>query len=217
MSEVQIKGKQARAASYELSGVTTDEKNKALELIAEQLIIDQQKILEANAKDLELGKENKFPEAVLDRIMLNEERINDMSHAIKLLMELKDPIGEVIESIEKDNGLIVQKKRVPIGVIGMIYENRPNVTIDAATLSLKTGNAMILRGSSSAINSNLALMQTIQTALEKSALPVDAIQLIEDTRREVAQELFTLNEYLDVLISKSGEKLIQIIIHESTV
>src|SRR5690625_4556468 len=157
MSEVQMKGKQARVASYELSGVTTDEKNKALALIAEQLITDKNNILDANAKDLKLGKENGMPEAVLDRIMLNEERITYMSEAINLLIELEDPIGEVIESITKDNGLIVQKKRVSIGVIGMIYENRPNVTVDAATLSLKTGNAMILRGSSSAIHSNMAL------------------------------------------------------------
>lgn len=217
MSEVKLKGRQAREASYSLAGVTTKEKNEALALIAEQLITDKEIILEANEKDLKLGEENGISKAVLDRIMLNEERIKDMSHAIKLLIELEDPVGEVLESVEKENGLVIQKKRVPIGVIGMIYEARPNVTVDAATLSLKTGNAVILRGSSSAHFSNMALIQTIHTALEKSNLPVGAVQLIEDTSRETAKELFTLNEYLDVLIPRGGQKLIETVIRESTV
>ena len=149
--------------------------------------------------------------------MLSEERIQDMSDAIKLLIDLNDPIGETIESIKKDNGLTINKKRVPIGVIGMIYEARPNVTVDAATLSLKTGNAVILRGSSSAKFSNMALIQSIHNALEKSSIPVNAVQLIEDTSRETAKELFTLNEFLDVLIPRGGKNLIETVMRESTV
>ncbi|MBM7600302.1 glutamate-5-semialdehyde dehydrogenase [Virgibacillus halotolerans] len=217
MSEVKAKGQAAKTASYLLAGVTTGQKNKALGLIAEQLLKDQAVILEENAKDIQAGKENGLTDAMLDRILLTETRINDMAQAIGLLVDMKDPIGEVLEKIEKDNGLLIQKKRVAIGVIGMIYEARPNVTIDAATLNLKTGNAVILRGSSSAKCSNMALVQSIHHALGKSALPVDTVQLIEDTSRETAKELFKLNDYLDVLIPRGGKKLIDTVICESTV
>ena len=217
MSEVVQKGKAAKTSSYLLTGVTTEEKNKALRFVAEQIVADQDRILEENKKDIAKGKENGLSNAVLDRIMLNETRIQDMAQAIHLLVDLQDPIGEVLETIEKENGLHIQKKRVPIGVIGMIYEARPNVTIDAATLSLKTGNAVILRGSSSAKFSNMALVSSIHHALERSALPVDAVQLIEDTSRETAKELFQLNDYLDVLIPRGGENLIKTVIRESTV
>lgn len=217
MSEVKRKGLAATKASRELVNLTTEEKNEALKLIAEQLIKDKHTILAENEKDLKDGKEKGISDAVLDRIMLNEQRIQDMADAIDLLIELKDPIGEVLESTKKDNGLLIQKKRVPIGVIGMIYEARPNVTVDAATLVLKTGNAVILRGSSSAKYSNMVLAQSIHRALEKSKVPVDAIQLIEDTSRETAKELFQLNEYLDVLIPRGGKNLIETVIRESTV
>ena len=217
MSEVIRKGQAAKTASYQLSGVTTVEKNEALALIAEQIVTDQDIILEENKKDLEQGKENGLTDSVLDRIFLDEARIEAMADGIRLLIDLEDPIGEVLETVEKDNGLLIQKKRVPIGVIGMIYEARPNVTVDAATLTLKAGNAVILRGSSSAKFSNIALATSIHRALEKSALPVDAVQLIEDTSRETAKELFTLNEYLDVLIPRGGENLIKTVIRESTV
>lgn len=217
MSEVQMRGKAAKVASYQIVEATTEEKNAALLLIAEQLIKDQVAIIDANNKDVHKGRKNGLDESVLDRIMLNEERIEAMANAIKSLVELHDPIGEILEASTLDNGLDVNKVRVPIGVIGMIYEARPNVTIDAATLSLKTSNAVILRGSSSAIHSNMALVTSIHRALKKSALPVDAVQLIEDTSRETAQELFQLNDYLDVLIPRGGEKLIQTVIRESTV
>jgi glutamate-5-semialdehyde dehydrogenase len=217
MSEIREKGKKAKQASFSLIGVTTSEKNKALENIANFLLEDKQYLIRENEKDLADGKKRGLSESVLDRIMLNEKRIEDMSAAIKLLIELKDPIGETLETIQKDNGLLIKKKRVPIGVIGMIYEARPNVTIDAATLSLKTGNAVILRGSSSAQFSNKALIETIHRALEKTAIPVDAVQLIEDTSREAAKELFHLNEYLDVLIPRGGKGLIQTVVSESTV
>ena len=140
-----------------------------------------------------------------------------MSDAIRLLVELPDPVGEELENITKENGLHILKKRVPIGVIGMIYEARPNVTVDAATLSLKTGNAVLLRGSSSAKCSNIALVASIHAALKKSTLPEDAVLLIEDTSRETAKTLFTLNAYLDVLIPRGSKKLIDLVVKEATV
>jgi glutamate-5-semialdehyde dehydrogenase len=217
MTEVIKKGKAAKLASFLLMGISTEEKNKALEKIARQLLEDQHFILEENRKDMEQGKQKGFSDAILDRLLLNEKRIKDMAEAIMLLIDLKDPIGETIETIKKENGLYIEKKRVPIGVIGMIYEARPNVTIDAATLSLKTGNAVILRGSSSASYSNKALVQVIHRALEQTEIPIEAVQLIEDTSRETAKELFTLNEYLDVLIPRGGKNLIETVIRESTV
>ncbi|MFS0643335.1 glutamate-5-semialdehyde dehydrogenase [Siminovitchia sp. 179-K 8D1 HS] len=216
-SEVRRKGKAAKAASLTMVNLSTAEKNRGLAFIADQLLAHKNFILAENAKDLQDGKQNGLSDAVLDRIMLNEKRIEDMVHAVRLLIELKDPIGETLETIQKDNGLLIKKKRVPIGVIGMVYEARPNVTIDAATLSLKTGNAVILRGSSSAKYSNMALVQVIQQALEESGIPTDAVQLIEDTSRETARELFRLNEYLDVLIPRGGKNLIQTVVRESTV
>lgn len=217
LREVEAKGKAALKASRELVTRTTEEKNNALDLIAEQLLQDKEYILQENEKDLQAGKEKGMSDAILDRIMLNENRLKDMAHAIRLLIKLKDPIGETLETIEKENGMTISKKRVPIGVIGMIYEARPNVTIDAATLSLKTGNAVILRGSSSAKHSNMALVQSIHEALGKSSIPQDAVQLIEDTSRETAKELFKLNDYLDVLIPRGGKQLIETVIRESTV
>ncbi|MEQ2525495.1 glutamate-5-semialdehyde dehydrogenase [Bacillaceae bacterium CLA-AA-H227] len=217
MSEVLLKGQKAKAASLRFVGVTSEEKNQALLEIAEGLLADKSLIIEENAKDLQAGKERGLSDGILDRIMLNEKRIEDMSEAIKLLIELKDPIGDTLETIQKENGLLIKKNRVPIGVVGMIYEARPNVTVDAATLSLKTGNAVILRGSSSAYYSNKALVQTIHKALAKTSLPLDSVQLIEDTSRETAKELFTLNDYLDVLIPRGGKNLIDTVVRESTV
>ncbi|MCM3594993.1 glutamate-5-semialdehyde dehydrogenase [Metabacillus idriensis] len=217
MSEVLRKGKAAKAVSYQLIEKTTEEKNTALEKIAQQLEMEQAYLIAENQKDLQFGKANGVSDSILDRMLLNKKRIEDMAHAIRLLIELQDPIGETLETIEKENGLHIQKKRVPLGVIGMIYEARPNVTIDAATLSLKTGNAVILRGSSSSIHSNKALVAVIHRALEQTGIPEDAVQLIEDTSRETAKELFTLNEYLDVLIPRGGKKLIDTVVKESTV
>ncbi|MBO1513381.1 glutamate-5-semialdehyde dehydrogenase [Metabacillus bambusae] len=217
MSEVLQKGKAAKNASFMMVGISTEEKNDALAKIADQLLVDQEFILEENQKDLEAGRKNGLSESVLDRIMLNEKRILDMAEAIRLLIDLKDPVGEMLETIRKDNGLLINQNRVPLGVIGMIYEARPNVTIDAATLTLKTGNAVILRGSSSARFSNKALVQSIHKALEISKVPVDAVQLIEDTSRETAKELFHLKEYLDVLIPRGGKNLIDTVVREATV
>lgn len=217
MSEVRQKGKLAKAASYQLTGISTEEKNAALERIAEELLNSAKEILQANEKDMEAGRERGLSEAILDRILLTEERIRGMAEGIRQIIALNDAVGEVLETIEKENGLLIERIRVPIGVVGMIYEARPNVTIDAASLALKTGNAIILRGSSSAKSSNLALVKMIHRALEKSAVPKDAVQLIEDTSRETARELFRLNDYLDVLIPRGGKNLIQTVVQESTV
>lgn len=217
VNEVIEKGKRAKIASYETNIKTTAEKNEALQSIAKQLLLDRQFIISENEKDIISGKENGLDAATLDRILLNEDRIQAMSDAIIQLVELNDPVGEVLEKITKDNGLQITKKRVPLGVIGMIYEARPNVTVDAATLSLKTGNAVLLRGSSSAKYSNIALVTSIHRALDAANYPKDSVLLIEDTSRETAKTLFTLNEYLDVLIPRGGKNLIDLVVRESTV
>ncbi|MCM3390095.1 glutamate-5-semialdehyde dehydrogenase [Ureibacillus chungkukjangi] len=216
-SEVKTKGKQAKQASYLLNLKTTTEKNDALAKIAYQLLLDQNSIIEENKKDLLAGKEKGLSESTLDRLMLNEARIQAMADAIQQLINLKDPVGELLETITKENGLLIEKRRVPIGVIGMIYEARPNVTIDAATLSLKTGNSVILRGSSSAKFSNQVLIETVHRALEHTALPKESVQLIEDTSHETAKELFHLKEYLDVLIPRGGKALIDLVVNEASV
>lgn len=217
MSEVMFKGQKAKAASQTLVGVKTEEKNFALLKISKQLLLDKDLIIEENQKDIQAGRKRGLSVAVLDRILLNYKRIEDIASAIRLLVELRDPIGDTLETIQKENGLLIKKKRVPIGVIGMIYEARPNVTVDAATLALKTGNAVILRGSSSAYYSNKAIVSSIHQALLETKIPLDAVQLIEDTSRETAKELFTLNEYLDVLIPRGGKQLIDTVVRESTV
>ncbi|MBD8067997.1 glutamate-5-semialdehyde dehydrogenase [Bacillus sp. PS06] len=217
MSEVRVKGLKAKQTSYSLVGLTTEQKNIALKKIAEQLLKDKDQIIISNQLDLDEAKQKGLSESILDRIMLNEKRINDMALAIDQLIDLKDPIGDTLETITKDNGMEIFKKRVPIGVIGMIYEARPNVTVDAATLSLKTGNAVILRGSSSAIHSNKVLVATMHKALEQTNIPVEAIQLIENTSRQTAKEFFHLNQYLDVLIPRGGKNLIETVVKEATV
>lgn len=217
MSEVIEKAKKAKVAKEELVHQPTAKKNEALSFIAEALRFKQDEILAENEKDIVRGKEKGFSPALLDRLALTPERLNDMADAVMLLIKLEDPVGETLETIRKDNGLFIENVRVPLGVVGMIYEARPNVTVDAATLCLKTGNAVILRGSSSAINSNQALVRVIREALEQSALPQDAVQLIEDTSREAAKQLFTLNDGLDVLIPRGGKNLIDMVVRESTV
>ncbi|MED2943358.1 glutamate-5-semialdehyde dehydrogenase [Bacillus swezeyi] len=217
MSEVIEKAKKANAAKEEFVHQTTENKNEALSLIAEALRSHQDDILEENRKDIEMGKEKGFSPALLDRLSLSPERLNDIADAITLLIKLNDPVGDSLETIRKENGLLIEKVRVPLGVVGMIYEARPNVTVDAATLCLKTGNACVLRGSSSAINSNKALVRVIRAALDNSVLPKDAVQLIEDTSKETAKQLFTLNDGLDVLIPRGGKNLIDMVVRESTV
>lgn len=217
MSEVIEKGKRAKVASFTMMERTTEEKNAALRAIAAQLLQDEAHILQENERDLIEGKEKGIDSAVLDRIMLNHDRLVAIHDALLQVVELQDPIGEILEVIDKENGLHIEKRRVPLGVVGMIYEARPNVTVDAAALTLKTGNAVILRGSSSAKYSNQVLVESIHRALEKTMIPQDAVLLIEDTSRQTASELFTMKEYLDVLIPRGSKALIDTVVANSTV
>ncbi|MFC7394539.1 glutamate-5-semialdehyde dehydrogenase [Scopulibacillus cellulosilyticus] len=217
MSELISKAKKAKAAAGQLIGKTTKQKNEALKTIAAQLIEEIPYILQENKKDLDQAREKGVSETLIDRLMLNEQRIRDMALALKQLALLNDPIGEVLESWERPNGLKIEKVRVPIGVVGMIYEARPNVTVDASSLCLKTGNAVLLRGSSSALNSNRALVSVIRRALEQTKLPQDAVQLLEDVSRDTASQMFKLNQYLDVLIPRGGKNLIQTVVQNASV
>lgn len=211
------KAKKAQAATALVSIASTEEKNHALKTIAEELLQNKDYILGQNKLDLENGKKNGLTDALLDRLAIDEARLTDIAEGLNEVAQLDDPVSEVIESWERPNGLRIESVRVPLGVVGMIYEARPNVTVDAAGLCLKTGNAVILRGSSSAIESNKALVAIIHQALEKTAIPADSIQLIEDTRRETAAKLFKLNEYLDVLIPRGGENLINTVVNNATI
>lgn len=216
-NEVIEKGKKAKATSLLIQRKTTEQKNEALLAIADQLNKDRHAIFNANTIDIQNGKANGLEKNVLDRILLTDERIDAIIHAIEQCVHLYDPIGDELENIKRDDGLHIIKKRVPIGVIGIIYEARPNVTIDAAMLCIKTNNAVILRGSSSAIESNKALVASIQAALQTVDFPIDCVQLIEDTSRETAKTLFTLNEYLDVLIPRGSSQLINTVVKSATV
>ena len=216
-NELLQKARKAKAAASVLAKMTTLQKNTALQLISAQLIEEQAYILAENSKDLEVGRENGMSESLLDRLKLDENRLKDMADALIQLTKLNDPIGTVLEQWDRPNGLDISMVRVPLGVIGMIYEARPNVTIDASSLCLKTGNAVLLRGSSTAIHSNKALVKVIHHALEKSDLPTESVQLLEDTSRETASLMFKLNKYLDVLIPRGGAKLIQTVVENATV
>ncbi|TCJ82174.1 UNVERIFIED_ORG: glutamate-5-semialdehyde dehydrogenase [Bacillus cereus] len=217
MNEVLAKGKKAKEIARELVLKSTNQKNEALAAIADQLRVEVAYILEENKMDLEEGKAKGFSDSLLDRLMLNEQRIIDMAEGIQQLIELRDPVGECVSEWERPNGLFIQEMRVPLGVVGMIYEARPNVTVDAATICLKTGNAVVLRGSSSAINSNKAIVAVIHRALKQTSLPPESVQLIEDTTRDSAKQLFTLNDYLDVLIPRGGKQLIDTVVREASV
>lgn len=211
------KGRKAKAAAAIMAQMTTAQKNEALELISAQLLEEQEFILEENEKDVEAGRKAGMSESLIDRLKLDESRLAEIASALVQVAELEDPVGEVLEQWERPNGLQMEKIRVPLGVVGMIYEARPNVTVDASSLCLKTGNAVVLRGSSTAIHSNKALVNVIHHALHKSPLPADAVQLIEDTSRETAAQMFKLNDYLDVLIPRGGAKLIQTVVANATV
>ncbi|MFD0771789.1 glutamate-5-semialdehyde dehydrogenase [Bacillus sp. CGMCC 1.60114] len=217
MNEVLAKGQKAKKIAAELVTKSTNEKNKALAAVAEQLIVETSYILEENKRDIEQGKAKGMSASLLDRLMLNEQRIIDMAEGIRQLIELRDPVGECVAAWERPNGLSIREMRVPLGVVGMIYEARPNVTVDAATICLKTGNAVILRGSSSAAYSNKAIVAVIHRALKQTSLPPDSVQLIEDNSRDSAKQLFTLNEYLDVLIPRGGKQLIDTVVREASV
>ena len=215
--ELLTKGKQAKAAAYELGNASTLLKNKGLLEMAKLLLKKQTEILVANERDLQMAKEKGISQAMLDRLTLNAERLQDMAEGLRQVAGLPDPIGEVLSMWKTENELQIGQKRVPLGVIGMIYEARPNVTCDAAGLCLKTGNAVILRGGSEAIHSNMAIVAILREALKNVGLPVDSVQIIENTSRELALEMMRCNTYIDVLIPRGGAGLIQSVVHHATV
>ena len=217
MSELIIKGQKAKEASYVLMNATTTEKNNALLKMAEVLLKSSKEILEANKKDLKNAIEKGTPKAMLDRLSLDESRINGMADGLKDVVSLPDPIGEITRTWKRPNGLQIGKQRVPLGVIGIIYEARPNVTCDAAGLCLKSGNVVILRGGKEAINSNVAIVKALREGVKEAGLPEDVIQLVENTDREVATEMMKLNQYIDVLIPRGGAGLIQSVVQNATV
>lgn len=217
MSKLSVIGNNAKEASYDLGVLSTKEKDDALNLMAEELINFKKEILEANSIDLEKAREKGTSEALLDRLALSDERIIDMANGLRDIVKLQDPVGEVISMWQRPNGIQIGQKRVPIGVVGIIYESRPNVTCDAAGLCLKTGNASILRGGSDAINSNKSIVKALEKGIEKAGLPLNSVQLIEDTSREVATEMMRLNEFIDVLIPRGGAGLIQSVVKNATV
>ena len=217
MSELILKGQKAKEASYILGNASTTEKNNALEKMAQALIANKDEILKANKLDLEASTGKGTSKAMLDRLSLNEERIQSMADGLREVIALPDPVGEVISMWKRPNGLQIGQKRVSMGTIGIIYESRPNVTCDAAALCLKAGSTVILRGGSDAINSNTAIVKVLGNALEIAGLPKDSIQLVEDTSREVALEMMKLNDYIDVLIPRGGAGLIQSVVKNATV
>lgn len=210
-------GKNAKKASVLLAKASMTEKNTALLEVAQALIENQNMILEANEKDLENGKASGMKSSLLDRLALNEERIKGMAEGIRQVASLADPVGEVLSMKKTPNGLLIGQKRVPLGVVGIIYESRPNVTADAFSLCFKTGNAVILRGGSDAIFSNTAITQVIRDALKKCGMPEDAIGLVTDTSRETATKMMRLNQYIDVLIPRGGAGLIKNVVENATI
>lgn len=210
-------GKNAKKASYVLSQASTNLKNEALLKISENLIAYHKGIIEANAKDIATARENGMSESMLDRLYLDEKRITDIANGVKEVALLDDPIGEVTHAWLRPNGLSITEKRVPLGVVGMIYEARPNVTADAAALCLKSGNAVILRGSKDAIHSNMQMVAVMKLSLREVGLDEDCISLVEDTSREAATEFMKMNQYMDVLIPRGGKGLIQSAVQNATV
>lgn len=217
MSEVQLKAELAAKAATQLSQNTTEQKNKALLLAADALVKQAPSIIAANEEDLKRGKENGTSPSLLDRLALNEERIAGIADGLRQIVSLPDPVGETIATIDRPNGLHIVQRRVPIGVIGIIYEARPNVTVDAAGLCLKTGNAVVLRGGSAAISSNRQIVAVIHEALAQSDIPADALQLIEDSNRSSVDDMLQLNGLLDVIIPRGGSSLIQHVVKNATV
>jgi glutamate-5-semialdehyde dehydrogenase len=214
---LQTIGINSKKAAASLAGLPTAAKNDAIKSISEALRSKAALILDANREDLEAGRAAGLSDSLLDRLMLDESRIGAMADALIELTAIDDPVGQIVDEWERPNGLRLSTVRVPLGVVGIIYEARPNVTVDAAALCLKTGNAVILRGSSSAIHSNMALVAVIRDAIETVGLPADAVQLVEDTSRETAARLFKMNDVLDVLIPRGSANLIRTVVDQATV
>lgn len=217
MSELVTKCESAKSAAQKLINVSATEKNSALIAIADALIKRTDEILSANKIDIDNAKNNGTREAMIDRLTLTPERIKGISDGVREVATLNDPIGEVINMTQRPNGLMIGKKRVPMGVIGIIYEARPNVTVDAAVLCLKTSNACVLRGGSEAINSNVAIMRIMQEAAYSCGIPKGTLNIIEDTSRETATALMRMNGYIDMLIPRGGKGLIRSVVENATV
>ena len=210
-------GKAAREASFELAVAATARKNQALLAMAEELELQQDVILAANAKDIEAGRSSGLTDAMLDRLLLNESRLAGIVADVRKVVTLDDPVGSEIDSRVLENGMRLSRRRVPIGVIGVIYEARPNVTIDIAALCLKTGNASILRGGRETFNSNMALVKVIQAALAKTGLPAASVQYIESPDRALVSELLTMDQYVDMIIPRGGANLHRLCKDQSTI
>ncbi len=217
MSELTEKCTLAREAGYKLVSADTVTKDNALEAIALALVTKSDEIIAANNIDIENAKKNGTRQAMIDRLTLTRERIEDIAEGVRQVKALSDPIGEVVKMWKRPNGLLIGQKRVPMGVIAIIYEARPNVTVDAAVLCLKTSNACILRGGSEAINSNKTIMKIMQDAAYGAGIPVGALNIIEDTSRETATQLMKMNGYVDLLIPRGGKGLIRSVVENATV
>lgn len=210
-------GQRAKKASQVLMCAGTMEKNRALLSIAAALRKSKDRIMEENALDIQAAKENGTSAAMIDRLTLSDARIEDIAAAVEKIVDLEDPVGTIDTGFVRPNGLSIRKTRVPMGVVGIIFEARPNVTVDAAALCLKSGNAAILRGGKEAIHSNQALAEVMRDAIENTSLPADSVILIEDTSRESATEMMKLNGYIDVLIPRGGAGLIRAVVEQATV
>ncbi|MGI5968862.1 MAG: glutamate-5-semialdehyde dehydrogenase [Lachnospiraceae bacterium] len=217
--DLTVIGKEAKAASRILGRLNVEEKNKGLKAAADALKAEDniEKILAANKEDIENAKNNNMKASLIDRLALDKDRINAMAYGLLQIAELPDPVGEVLGIKIRPNGLRIGEKRVPLGVVGIIYESRPNVTADAFGLCFKTGNAVILRGGSDAINSNIAIVKVIREALSECNLPTESLNLIEDTSRQVAEEFMRLDKYVDVLIPRGGAGLIKTVVEKANI
>lgn len=217
MNNLEELGKRATEAKYILQALSAERKNEALQAVAKAFLARKQEMLSANEKDLKIGEENGMHPGLLDRLRLTDERICGMADGLMEITELSDPIGEILERFDRPNGLHITKLRVPFGVIGIIYESRPNVTADAFGLCFKTGNAVILKGGKDAIHSNIVISEIIRETLEQEGIVKDAIQLITDTDRQTTNEFMRLSRYVDVLIPRGGAGLIRAVVENSTI
>lgn len=217
LEQMEDMGRRAKEASYLLGRLGTEEKNQGLLAAADGLLAHTESILAANALDMENGRKRGMHQGLLDRLALNEARIEAMAEGLRQIVTLEDPIGEVLSMKKRPNGLLIGEKRVPMGVIGIIYESRPNVTADAFGLCFKAGNAVILKGGSDAIHSNTEIALVLRKALAACGLPEAAIQLVESTDRAAAKALMTMNKWIDVLIPRGGAGLIRTVVENSTV
>lgn len=217
MTDLTIIGERARAAAFTLSQALSGEKDRALLAIADALEAQEETILAANAEDLRAAEQNGMGGAMLDRLRLTGGRVKEIAAAVRYVAALPEPVGRVSGGDTRPNGLQIVKITVPLGVVGVIFESRPNVTADCAALCLKSGNACILRGGKEAIHSNTALVNCMQQALEKTNLPPGCVQLVEDTDRETAAQMMRLNKYIDLLIPRGGKGLIQSVVKNATV